>query len=61
MRTWHIYETIYPLIGDAYRDYVGQVEAKTEASALRKASKEFRVDRGGVPARGRKPENFIAR
>lgn len=60
MRTWVIYEMIYPIIGEPYREYVGSVEAKTESSALNKARKTFKVDRGGVPARLRHSENFIA-
>lgn len=61
MRTYKIFERFNPIIGESYEEYVGAVEARTEKSALNKAAKEFKVDRGGVPARRRKPENFTAR
>lgn len=60
MRTWSIYETIFPAVGNRYTEYVGRVEARSYKSALNKAAKEFKVDRGGVPCRWRKPENFTA-
>lgn len=60
MKTWKIYENMHPILGEPYREYVGQVEARTEKSALNKARKTFKVDRGGVPVRRRKAENFVA-
>lgn len=61
MRTYTIYEKIYPIIGESYEERIGAVEARTEKAALNKATKVYKWDRGGVPARRRKPENFIAR
>lgn len=61
MRTWTVYETIYPIIGEPYWEVVGRVEARTEASALNKARRQFKVDTDGVPARRRKQENFTIR
>ena len=60
MRTWLIYEMIYPIIGEPFKEYVGKVDARTETSALNKARKAFKVDRGGVPVRYRRAENFTA-
>lgn len=60
MRTYSIYETIYPIVGEPYKEKIGSVEAATERSALNKAAKQFKVDCGGIPARRRHPENFTA-
>ena len=61
MRTWSIYETVYPAVGEAFTEYVGRVEARTERSAINKAKKQYKVDDGGYPVRRRHPENFTAR
>lgn len=61
VKTWHIYEKISPIVGKPYEQYVGSVDAKTEAAALNKAAKLYKVDRGGVPVRRRRAENFVAR
>ena len=61
MRTWAIYEKIFPVVGKPYFEFVGTVEARTEKSALNKAKKEFKWDRGGIPNRKRESTNFTAR
>lgn len=61
MRTWSIYEMVYPAVGEKFLEYVGRVEARTEKSALNKAAKQFKVDRGGWPVRWRDSNNFIAK
>lgn len=58
MRVWDVYEYIYPAVGKPFMEFVGEVEARTEKSALNKAAKLFKVDRGGVSARRRHSENF---
>lgn len=60
MRTYSIFETVYPIIGEPWREKVGTVEAISEKSALNKAKKLFKVNNGGFPVRRRKPENFTA-
>lgn len=61
MRTWSIYETVYPAVGVPFTVYVGRVEARTERSALNKAKKQYKVDAGGIPIRYRRFENFSVR
>ena len=61
MRTWSVYETVYPAVGAPFTAYVGRVEARTEGSALNKAKKQFKVDVGGIPIRHRRFENFSVR
>lgn len=56
-----VYEKINPIWGDSYTEYVGTVVARNEKSAMNKAAKQFKYDRGGVPVRIRKAENFKLR
>lgn len=58
MLEFAVYEKINPIWGDPYTEYVGTVIARNEKSAMNKAAKQFKHDRGGVPARSRKAENF---
>lgn len=60
MKEYKIYERITNLFGDRELDYVGSVSARNEQSALKKAGRLFKVDDGGVPARRRNAENFVA-
>ena len=58
MLEFAVYEKINPIWGDPYTEYVGTVIARNEKSAMNKAVKQFKYDRGGVPVRRRKAENF---
>ena len=58
MLEFAVYEKINPIWGDPHMEYVGTVVARNEKSAMTKAAKQFKYDRGGVPARRRKVENF---
>ena len=51
MRTYTIYERIFPIIGESYEERIGTVEARTEKAALNKAAKMYKWDRGGVPTK----------
>ena len=61
MLEFAVYEKINPIWGDPYTEYVGTVVARNEKSAMTKAAKQFKYDKGGVPARRRKVENFKLR
>ena len=61
MLEFAVYEKINPIWGDPYKEYVGTVVARNEKSAMNKAAKQFKYDKGGVPARRRKAENFKLR
>lgn len=58
---FEVYEKITPVWGVEHTEYVGIVRAKTSEAALKRAARIFKVDRRGVPARQRKPENFIVK
>lgn len=61
MLEFEVYEKINPIWGDPYTEYVGTVIARNEKSAMNKTAKQFKYDKGGVPARRRKVENFNLR
>lgn len=61
MTDYYVYEHITPVWGDVRDEYLGVVQARTEQSALNKAKKQYKYDRGGVPARRRNSDNFWVR
>ena len=61
MTEFRVYEKINPILGEPWIEYVGTVEARDKKSAMNKAAKQFKYDRGGVPARRRNPQNFELR
>lgn len=61
MLEFAVYEKINPVWGDPHTEYVGTVVARNEKSAMTKAAKQFKYDRGGIPARRRQAENFKLR
>lgn len=61
MLEFAVYEKINPIWGDPHMEYVGTVVARNEKSAMTKAAKQFKYDKGGVPARRRQAENFKLR
>lgn len=61
MKTFMVRETIFPIIGEAYDEFLGYIEARNAQSALNKALKQFKVDDRGVPARRRIAENIYVR
>ena len=61
MLEFAVYEKINPIWGDPHTEYVGIVVARNEKSAMTKAAKQFKYDRGGIPARRRQAENFKLR
>ena len=61
MKDYNVYERITPIYGEPYNQFVGMVEARDEKSALNKAVKKFKIDKGGVPVRHIISENFFVK
>lgn len=61
MMDYYAFEHIKPILGDEYDECLGVVQARTNQSALNKARKQYKYDRGGVPARRRISDNIWVR
>lgn len=60
MKDYLVYERISPILGREHDEFLGVIRAQNMRSALNKARKTYKVDRGGVPARRRIADNFWA-
>lgn len=65
MKSYLVYEKMFPNWGEPYTAYVGIIQARNEQSALNKAKREFRWENHGgeygAYSRRRRPENMFVK